>query len=294
MKKHLLVWLISLLPFSALAQVNEAVWLLGNGIGAGAKAMKNRANKPGEFTTYFRAEQDSVPMKRTPENKLRGDAASEIRKLEAYLQQVHEAYRKPSVESICPDAQTGDYLISTINSRQPKWDTGPYVLELGFYKKEHGRRYTAARVAEQQQREAQARRQQAARDSLDLIAQRQRIHADSVREAVALARARIQARLDSIELPTRQARAAELNRALLTDAGRRALDRGNGAPSKPASARTATKSAKGPVVYMCNSGNSVKYHSSPDCRGLNRCGSSVVRIGKAEAQQSMDACRFCY
>ena len=48
------------------------------------------------------------------------------------------------------------------------------------------------------------------------------------------------------------------------------------------------------VVYYCNSGNRVKYHASPNCRGLSRCGASVVPMGLAAAQQSMDPCKWCY
>jgi hypothetical protein len=55
-----------------------------------------------------------------------------------------------------------------------------------------------------------------------------------------------------------------------------------------------TKHATGPVVYYCNSGNVVKYHASPGCRGLARCGAAVVPIALASAQQRMDPCKWCY
>ncbi len=53
-------------------------------------------------------------------------------------------------------------------------------------------------------------------------------------------------------------------------------------------------SASGAVVYYCNSGNTVKYHASPTCRGLHNCGASVVKMSLRQAQQEMDPCKFCY
>jgi hypothetical protein len=52
--------------------------------------------------------------------------------------------------------------------------------------------------------------------------------------------------------------------------------------------------ATGPLVYYCNSGNTVKYHASPGCRGLVRCGASVVSMRSAAAPQQMDPCKWCY
>jgi hypothetical protein len=53
-------------------------------------------------------------------------------------------------------------------------------------------------------------------------------------------------------------------------------------------------SASGAVAYYCNSGNTVKYHASPGCRGLNRCSASVVKMNLRQAQQEMDACKICH
>lgn len=61
-----------------------------------------------------------------------------------------------------------------------------------------------------------------------------------------------------------------------------------------AKVKVKTKHATGPQVYYCNSGNTVKYHASPDCRGLARCGAAVVSISLASAQQQMDPCKWCY
>ncbi|GAB3858059.1 hypothetical protein GCM10028822_32750 [Hymenobacter terrigena] len=61
-----------------------------------------------------------------------------------------------------------------------------------------------------------------------------------------------------------------------------------------AKVKVKTKHATGPTVYYCDSGNTVKYHASPGCRGLARCGASVVPISLASAQQSMEPCKWCY
>lgn len=48
------------------------------------------------------------------------------------------------------------------------------------------------------------------------------------------------------------------------------------------------------LAYYCASGNTVKYHSYPDCRGLNRCGASIVSLPLTQAEDSMDPCKFCH
>jgi hypothetical protein len=298
MKKQLLIWVACLLPLCAAAQFPfvPTAGLVLNGAQAGAKALKNRGNKPGEFVTYFHVGTDSVAQKRTPENKLRGDASINIRQLEAYLTRVYVLYQQPQVESICPDAQNGAAMIRTVRQLQQKWDVVPYEQELAFYQQQHQRRYTAARQREQQEREAYDRRQQTRRDSLTRIAIRRQQQTDSV-SAIARAYAtREQARVDSVSEIARRARAEELNRALLTPAGRQALARGAATTTTHTTAAKPQPHAKatGAVVYMCDSGNSVKYHASPTCRGLNRCGATIVKISKAEATQTMDPCKFCY
>ncbi|MDF7813639.1 hypothetical protein [Hymenobacter sp. YC55] len=287
MKKHLLiVTALWLLPFFASAQVAEAAMLLGEGISLGSKAIKNRGNKLGEFTTYFKVGQDSIPMKRTPENKLRGDAASTIRQLESYLTQVHQNFLQVEMESICPNTYAAQAYIRDIKSLQPKWDTAPYEAESAFYNKEHQRRYTAARLAEQQAREVAQRRYQARQDSIVQLARRQQAVTDSLTRIVFV---RHQARQDSLD------RIAETTVAVASVAKPVAVTHSVTRPTatkKPAPAPI--RRVTGASVYMCNSGNTVKYHATPDCRGLNRCNASVVKISKAEAMQSMDGCKFCY
>jgi len=58
--------------------------------------------------------------------------------------------------------------------------------------------------------------------------------------------------------------------------------------------KTKARLNSGPKVYYCNSGNTVKYHATPGCRGLARCNAAVVSIGLAAAQQRMDPCKWCY
>ncbi|GAB3730749.1 hypothetical protein GCM10027594_12780 [Hymenobacter agri] len=61
-----------------------------------------------------------------------------------------------------------------------------------------------------------------------------------------------------------------------------------------AKVKVKTKRAAGPLVYYCDSGNTVKYHASSGCRGLSRCGAAVVSMPLAAAQQQMDPCKWCY
>jgi uncharacterized protein YgiM (DUF1202 family) len=47
-------------------------------------------------------------------------------------------------------------------------------------------------------------------------------------------------------------------------------------------------------VYVCDSGNTVKYHASSSCRGLNRCRAAVVKYPYSEASAKHDPCQICY
>lgn len=137
MKKTLLITLLLSLPLFAQLPIGPAAGLIFSGVQAGSKSVKNRANKPGEFVAYFKVGQDSIPMKGTPAGKIRGDAASSIQQVESDLSGVHQLYRQPQTESICADAQTGQYLLRAIAMQQPKWDTTPYQAELAFYQQQH-------------------------------------------------------------------------------------------------------------------------------------------------------------
>jgi hypothetical protein len=47
------------------------------------------------------------------------------------------------------------------------------------------------------------------------------------------------------------------------------------------------------LAYYCASGNTVKYHSSATCRGLNRCSAAVKPLALNEAQGQMEPCKIC-
>lgn len=308
MRKRLFFCLLLLSPILASAQlpISLAAGLLVNGTQAAAKAARNRAGKPGEFVTYFRVGADSVAMKRTPPEKLRGDAATSIRDEEALLQRCHQTYLKPGPLSLELEWVYSQQQLQRIAATQPKWDIKPYQQEIAFYQREQQRR-----LDEQRRQQLHAYQVAHARqDSLTRLEQRRRVQQDSLR---AVAYARRQAYNDSVaavadRVFSRQRAVADslaqitrttMTRPVATAIARPATTVSRpAAPRKPAArppvARPAARPAAGGVVYMCNSGNVVKYHATSGCRGLNRCGASVVRISKADAQQSMDPCKFCY
>lgn len=48
-------------------------------------------------------------------------------------------------------------------------------------------------------------------------------------------------------------------------------------------------------VYICTGGSSKKYHSTPDCRGLNNCQGSIRQISLQKAKEmGRTACKICY
>lgn len=63
------------------------------------------------------------------------------------------------------------------------------------------------------------------------------------------------------------------------------------APAQPALARAIHAPT---YAYYCASGNTVKYHSSATCRGLNRCSAEVKKLTLEDAQQRMAACKLCH
>ncbi|WEK35625.1 MAG: hypothetical protein P0Y53_24330 [Candidatus Pseudobacter hemicellulosilyticus] len=49
------------------------------------------------------------------------------------------------------------------------------------------------------------------------------------------------------------------------------------------------------TVYICKSPSAVAYHSDGDCRGLNRCTHTIVRVSKESAvEYGYRACGYCY
>lgn len=69
--------------------------------------------------------------------------------------------------------------------------------------------------------------------------------------------------------------------------------RPNTAPHK-ATSTAKPKPAATPAAYYCASGNTVKYHASPSCRGLTRCSASVEKLALSDAQARMNPCKICY
>lgn len=57
----------------------------------------------------------------------------------------------------------------------------------------------------------------------------------------------------------------------------------------PASAKTED------LVYICYSNTSYAFHSSPNCRGLNRCTHKIIKVSKKDAVASYGkrACKLC-
>jgi hypothetical protein len=46
-------------------------------------------------------------------------------------------------------------------------------------------------------------------------------------------------------------------------------------------------------VWVCESGNSVKYHKDENCSGLNRCSVVPTKTKKSEAIKTHDPCKIC-
>jgi hypothetical protein len=48
-------------------------------------------------------------------------------------------------------------------------------------------------------------------------------------------------------------------------------------------------------VYVCDSKNSIAYHSSFDCTGLNRCVHDIIKISESQAKQiGLRRCKLCW
>jgi hypothetical protein len=58
--------------------------------------------------------------------------------------------------------------------------------------------------------------------------------------------------------------------------------------------RNATVAAQN--VYICNSKESVAYHSTKSCKGLNKCTHEVLTVTLQDAQDRYNrrACKMCY
>lgn len=48
-------------------------------------------------------------------------------------------------------------------------------------------------------------------------------------------------------------------------------------------------------VYVCNGPKSTTYHKYSNCRGLNKCSTSIKKVSKKEAEaMKRTACKICY
>ena len=65
-----------------------------------------------------------------------------------------------------------------------------------------------------------------------------------------------------------------------------------------ASGRPANAPAIRPAsdVYVCDSKTSVAYHADKDCRGLNRCTHTIIKISQTDAinKYGKRKCKICY
>ena len=186
--------------------------------------------------------------------------------------------------------------LSALQAARPQWSTSAYAAELDFYRSEDSRRqYTrdelALKVAYQRQQREQARR-----DSLGRVAQRRAFLIDSTRQVVL---AEQQARQDSVaqaKATARQALEEEATRLEAEEARVVASPARPSAAPKPAARKVVVKAKRstGPTVYYCASGNRVKYHATSGCRGLARCGASILPMSLRDAEASMEPCKWCY
>ena len=51
-----------------------------------------------------------------------------------------------------------------------------------------------------------------------------------------------------------------------------------------------------PMVYVCNSKNSVAFHPSKECKGLQQCTHEIIHISKKDAvdKYGKRACKMCH
>ena len=130
---------------AAQAQAN-LVHGIGAAINLGRMAARGGATRqPGDKTVTTDTYRDvEFPMKRTPANKLSGEAGDQIGLLEGQLEQCHQALANAKAV-ICPEAR-----LATIRAAQalvvrqcPGWNQKYYQQELDFYLAEDARRHAA-------------------------------------------------------------------------------------------------------------------------------------------------------
>lgn len=52
---------------------------------------------------------------------------------------------------------------------------------------------------------------------------------------------------------------------------------------------------QGTEVYICTGSSATKYHKSSNCRGLNRCSGSILKLSMSSAKaKGYYPCKICY
>lgn len=262
----------------------------------GASALKAHPQKPTEFVTQASYQSHAFAQKRTPVNKLPGKGGPQIVAIEQQLTSCYEALQTTSTNPVL-GAEREAQITASLNqltAARPNWSTTAYSEELSFYRQEDNRRQSLRNEQERKQAYQRQERERSRRDSLASLALRRTNLIDSTRQAVL---AQVRAQADSVAqvqaIACEAAQASALNAAAYTATS---APHNNATHKQPVARKVVvkTKRSTGPMVYYCNSGNVVKYHASSNCRGLSRCGASVVPMSLSSAQQSMDPCKWCY
>lgn len=293
MKRILL--LLTFVLGGQLAQAQIEGLVVGGAL-AGINALsKGRAQKPDEYVTTVAYGSGTFAQKRTPADKLKGKGVTEILAVEQRLQERYLAMRADELQAFFSTSQYNEVLamLRALAAARPNWNQEPYRLEADFYFHEDMRRDQPRRQRDWQLEQARQVRSRARFDSVARVAQRLRERQDSIREEVTARAEQLRDSLDRVATVAEERAAAVAAVPVVKARAATGVARA-ASPHKKTAVAPRRAVSRGPVVYYCASGNTVKYHASPDCRGLNRCGSAVVKISQREAEQSMNPCKFCY
>lgn len=141
--------LLALFTLLSAAPAAQAQANLVHGIGAainlGRLAGRGGLGGKDKTVTTDTYRDQEFPLKRTPADKLTGEAADQIGLLEAQLEQCHRALEKPTAV-ICPPNQRAviNAAQAIIAQARPSWNQKFYKQELAFYLAEDARRQAAA------------------------------------------------------------------------------------------------------------------------------------------------------
>ena len=267
------------------------------------------------FKTFYRGY--PITLKRTQANKLPRKGGTEIASVEQFLAARFSTMNgNNAVPLLSLELETEfKAAIDLLTIILPSWSRTIYLDEMAFYREEDTRRQLAKKQEEEQlarsqaemeqkrlkQKEEQLARLQAETEQQRLKQQEEARRDSLFRLASSVERANQvdESQIESDPPPAVQtALSAQLYKTLLRmkEEDRLSAAKKGSAPVKKGVSQkrlVKAKPATGPTAYYCTSGNTVKYHTYSTCRGLTRCGSSVAKIRLAEAQQSMEACKWC-